>query len=62
MKKKFERSSSSILYTNQGRGRALKTGIDYARGEIIVTTEVDLSWGEDIIFRLFKKINSETWH
>ena len=49
-----------LSYTqNQGRGRALKTGIDYARGEIIVTTEVDLSWGEDIVFRLFKKLNSE---
>ncbi|MEQ1929577.1 MAG: glycosyltransferase family 2 protein [Parvularculaceae bacterium] len=37
---------------NQGRGRALKTGIDAARGRIIVTTEADLSWGEDIVLRL----------
>ena len=33
---------------NQGRGRALKNGIDAARGDIIVTTEVDCSWGDDI--------------
>jgi glycosyltransferase involved in cell wall biosynthesis len=40
------------LPTNQGRGRALKAGIDAARGEIIVTTEVDCSWGDDIVERL----------
>lgn len=38
---------------NRGRGHALRQGIDSARGEIIVTTEVDLSWGEDIVPRLF---------
>ena len=32
---------------NQGRGFALKCGIDCAKGDIIVTTEIDLSWGED---------------
>ncbi len=39
---------------NRGRGHALKTGIDQARGEIIVTTEIDLSWGEDIVERLYE--------
>lgn len=37
---------------NRGRGHALRTGIQQARGEIIVTTEIDLSWGEDIVERL----------
>jgi len=37
---------------NRGRGHALRTGIAQARGEIIVTTEIDLSWGEDIVERL----------
>ncbi|MBF0353622.1 MAG: glycosyltransferase family 2 protein [Alphaproteobacteria bacterium] len=37
---------------NQGRGHALKTGIDAATGDIIVTTEADGSWGEDIVPRL----------
>jgi len=38
--------------TNRGRGHALRTGIAAARGDIIVTTEIDLSWGEDIVHRL----------
>lgn len=42
------------LPRNQGRGRALKTGIDAARGDIVVTTEVDCSWGDDIVPRLVR--------
>jgi glycosyltransferase involved in cell wall biosynthesis len=38
---------------NRGRGYALRTGIAAARGEIIITTEIDLSWGEDIVQRLY---------
>ncbi len=38
---------------NRGRGHALRTGIAQARGEIVVTTEIDLSWGEDIVERLY---------
>lgn len=38
---------------NQGRGFALKAGIDAAAGDVIVTTEVDMSWGEDIVTRLY---------
>lgn len=37
---------------NRGRGSALRTGIAAARGDIIVTTEIDLSWGEDIVHQL----------
>ena len=37
---------------NYGRGRALKTGIEAATGDIIVTTEADCSWGDDIAKRL----------
>lgn len=37
---------------NRGRGHALRTGINNARGDLIVTTEIDLSWGEDIVQRL----------
>lgn len=39
---------------NRGRGHALRTGIAQARGEVIVTTEIDLSWGEDIVERLYQ--------
>ena len=41
---------------NQGRGRAIKTGIDIARAPIIVTTEVDCSWGDDIVARLHAEL------
>lgn len=41
---------------NRGRGHALRTGIAQARGEIVVTTEIDLSWGEDIVSRLYSAI------
>ncbi len=37
---------------NQGRGYALKTGIKQAAGDIIITTEIDLSWGEDIVEKI----------
>ncbi len=41
---------------NQGRGRALKNGIDAATGEIIVTTEADCSWGDNIVKLLFDEL------
>jgi glycosyltransferase involved in cell wall biosynthesis len=34
---------------NFGRGRAMKTGFAEARGEVIVTTEADLSWGRAVV-------------
>src|SRR5262245_20977243 len=43
---------------NRGRGYALRTGIAAARGEIIVTTEIDLSWGERIVQDLVEAMQS----
>ncbi len=43
---------------NRGRGHALRSGIRQARGEIIITTEIDLSWGEDIVARLLEAIEA----
>lgn len=37
---------------NRGRGYALRHGIENASGDIVVTTEIDLSWGDDIVHRL----------
>ncbi|MGE5834634.1 MAG: glycosyltransferase family 2 protein [Acidobacteriota bacterium] len=37
---------------NRGRGHALYTGVMAARGDVIVTTEIDLSWGETIVHEL----------
>lgn len=44
---------------NRGRGRALRTGIAQARGRVIVTTEIDLSWGDDIVERLFDALDGD---
>lgn len=41
---------------NQGRGRALKNGIEAAIGDIVVTTEADCSWGDDIVKRLVEEL------
>lgn len=34
---------------NFGRGRAMRTGFRQARGSVLITTEADLSWGEDVV-------------
>ena len=39
---------------NRGRGYALRTGIEAARGDIVVTTEIDCSWGDDIVQRIVR--------
>jgi len=44
---------------NRGRGYALREGIAAAKGEIIVTTEIDLSWGENIVHELVTAL--QTW-
>lgn len=51
-----DRISVISFPVNQGRGRALKAGIDASRGSVIVTTEVDCSWGDDIVLRLVKRL------
>jgi hypothetical protein len=43
---------------NRGRGYALRTGMAAARGEIVVTTEIDLSWGDDIVHRLVAQLRA----
>jgi len=37
---------------NKGRGRALREGFAHARGDIIVTTEADSSWGTELVISL----------
>jgi len=44
---------------NRGRGWALRTGIAQARGSVIVTTEIDLSWGDDIVERLYDALQEQ---
>lgn len=44
---------------NQGRGYALKKGINAARGDIIITTEVDCSWGDNIVSSLAETLRKD---
>jgi len=37
---------------NRGRGCAIRMGVSRARGDIVVTTEIDSSWGDDIVSRI----------
>jgi len=37
---------------NRGRGYAIRHGISQATGDVVVTTEIDLSWGDDIVHRI----------
>lgn len=46
---------------NKGRGFALKTGIEVASGEYILTIESDMNYGRTIIPELFEKINESKW-
>lgn len=39
---------------NRGRGYALRYGASLATGDILVTTEIDLSWGDDIVHRFIE--------
>ena len=41
---------------NRGRGYALRQGIYNARGRYIITTESDLSWGAEIIEKLYRAL------
>ncbi len=44
---------------NRGRGYALRLGFKHARGETIVTTESDLSWGAEIVATLLEGLESQ---
>ena len=43
---------------NKGRGHALRTGIASAKGDIVVTTEIDLSWGDNIVHELVAEMRA----
>src|SRR3989344_1853693 len=41
---------------NRGRGFALRSGFEAAKGDFVVATESDLNWGSDIIVRLARRL------
>jgi len=44
---------------NKGRGRALREGFAHARGDIIVTTEADSSWGTELVISLITGLQND---
>ena len=48
--------------TRNSRGRAIKYGIDAALEDIIITTEIDCSWGDAIAGELVKKLENNDLH
>lgn len=44
---------------NFGRGRAMKTGFAEARGEVIITTEADLSWGKEVVGAMLAELRRD---
>lgn len=44
---------------NQGRGHALRAGVAQAAGDIVVTTEIDSSWGDDIAHKILAKFQAQ---
>lgn len=43
---------------NRGRGYAIRAGAAAACGELLVTTEIDSSWGDDIVHRLVAEMKA----
>lgn len=44
---------------NRGRGYAIRAGVKDSSGDIVVTTEIDLSWGDDIVHRLVEAMRDK---
>jgi glycosyltransferase involved in cell wall biosynthesis len=44
---------------NRGRGFALRTGVAKTSGELVVTTEIDSSWGDNIIHKIIAEFSNK---
>lgn len=42
---------------HRGRGYAIRTGVTQARGDMVITTEIDASWGDDIVLRIAAELH-----
>jgi len=54
--KKYPNIKVLSYMPNRGRGKALRTGFAHAKGDLIITTESDSSWGEEIIIKLLAEL------
>jgi glycosyltransferase involved in cell wall biosynthesis len=52
----IQHAKLSVLHypSNRGRGHAIRFGAARASGDILITTEIDSSWGDDIVARIVK--------
>lgn len=44
---------------NRGRGAAIRTGFDQARGQVVATVDFDLSYSPDHVLRMYRILESE---
>jgi glycosyltransferase involved in cell wall biosynthesis len=58
LEQKHSRLRVFSYLNNRGRGYAIRFGVAKARGDIVVTTEIDSSWGDDIVQRLVQAMKS----
>ena len=54
LEKGFPRLHVASYPNNRGRGYAIRYGISHSKGDIIVTTEIDSSWGDDIVQKIIE--------
>ena len=52
LEKEFAQLRVLSYPTRRGRGYAIRQGVAQARGDIVVTTEIDSSWGDEIVSRI----------
>ena len=52
LEQEFSRLRVFGYSVGRGRGYAIRLGIAKARGDLVVTTEIDSSWGDDIVGRI----------
>src|SRR2546421_4386739 len=52
LEREFARLRVISYAAHRGRGYAIRRGIMQARGEIVITTEIDSSWGDEIVARI----------
>lgn len=60
--KSIEKDTPNLRVTgysvNQGRGKALRTGMEAARGKYVVTIDFDLSYSPDHILQIYRELAS----
>jgi glycosyltransferase involved in cell wall biosynthesis len=59
LEKDYPKLSVTGYSVNRGRGFALRTGVAKAVGDLVVTTEIDSSWGDDIVHKIIAEFSNK---